>query len=97
MKIPTFKGTHVNTDQLIAADIHIGATTAVNGLAAAASATTNPDLKRLFKEALQETFSEQEAIATYVMDKGWKKPHDSPDDQLKLAAQYVDSTIALKL
>lgn len=97
MKIPTPKGTTLDTDQAIAADMLAGTTTATVSLAGAVAAANNPDLRRLFKEALNETIVEHEALATFITDKGWKKPFDSPDDQLRLANERVDSTVALRL
>lgn len=81
------------TDKIIGLDIAAMAAAASQGLLAAANAATDPDLRRLYRDFLQETMSGVEAMQTYIVDKEWAKPNSSPEEQLQFALQDADKMV----
>lgn len=84
------------TDKVIAFEMFWGAAASVQSLSGAAITATHPDLRRIFKEYLQENLIEHETLATYVQDQQWMNPFDTPENQLQLALADADEVIPVR-
>ncbi len=82
-------------DRILAMDLLAGSIGAANALCAASAAADNPDLKRLYKEFLQDTLMGADTLETYTVDHGWIKPFASPDEQLQIALEHSDEVVAV--
>lgn len=82
------------SDRTIALDMLAGAKAASNFLCTAALAANNPDLKRLYKDFLQESIAGADALDTYIADQEWMNPFDSPEEQLRAALRDADELIS---
>ena len=76
-------------------------TIALNGIAAAASSctaylaaalqATTPEAHRLFIEYLNQSLVAHEGLTGLAIKRGWIKPYNSPEDQLKMSYQNAES------
>lgn len=82
------------SDRVIALGMLARSAAAAQALCNAATAASSPDLKRLYKEYLQETYAGLEALETYILDKRWLNPFASPEDQLRAALEHADEFVA---
>lgn len=82
-------------DRIIALDMLASSIGAANALCAASTVAGNPDLKRLYKEFLQEALTGVDTLETYVTDQGWAKPFASPEEQLQLTLEHADEVVAV--
>lgn len=91
----TLTKTKALNDRLIAMDMLAGAITAAKGFTAASVAADNPDLKRLYKDFLQDSLMAVEELETYVQDQKWMDRFADPETQLKMALTRVDKYMRL--
>jgi spore coat protein F len=76
-------------------------TIALNGIGAAASSctaylgaalqATTPEVHRLFSEYLNQSLTAHEGLVGLAIKRGWMKPYNSPEEQLKISYQNADS------
>lgn len=85
------------SDRVIALDLLAGSISASNAVCNASLVAANPDLKRLFKDFLQDTVMGAEALETYAYDQRWIDPFASSDDQLRVALQHADEFVAQRV
>lgn len=90
-----FNKTKFLNDRIIAMDILASSIAAANALCAASTVAGNPDLKRLYKEFLQDALMGVDTLETYTADQGWIKPFASPDEQLQLTLEHADEVVAV--
>ncbi|HZG77332.1 MAG TPA: spore coat protein [Paenibacillus sp.] len=87
-------GMNTMTDQIIATDFLLAAKTALKTYAVAISEATHPEVRGILKKQLDEATLTHEAIAAYMVKKGYYHPFD-PKEQLKVDLKA--SEVALKL
>ena len=78
-------------------------TIALNAIAAAASScsaylaaalqATTPEVHRLFSEYLNQSLVAHEGLTGLAIKRGWMKPYNSPEEQLKMSYQNADSIL----
>ena len=83
------------TDRLIAMQLLTGISASTNVVCSMAISAHNPDLKRLYEDYLKDDQAGVKALEQYVIDQGWLKPYDSPEEQLKLAIENAEALISV--
>lgn len=91
-----FGKTKMLNDKTIALDVLGGAIAAANALCLSTNAADNPDLKRLYKEFLQDALMAVDTIEVYASDQGFIKQFATPDEQLSLALEHADEIVAVQ-
>ena len=70
-------------DVIIANDSLIGAKTAAASYLAASLEAATPEIKNLFFTNVTQITQEHAAMTELALKKGWYKPYQSPDEQLR--------------
>ncbi|KKO53409.1 spore coat protein [Paenibacillus sp. DMB20] len=74
-------GLHHLTDQAIATDFLLSSKSAVQNLAVAITEASNPEIRAVLNDHLEEAIASHERIFRYMMDKGHYRPYNI-DEQL---------------
>jgi spore coat protein CotF len=54
---------------------------------------TTPEVRRLFSEYLSQAVIGQEGLVNLALQRGWLRPYESPESQLKMSYQESESVI----
>lgn len=92
-------GAAAQPDKVIAGDLLSDVKSFNSACAMGINESTNPQVREFFSKCLQDGMKEHERITQVLMQKGWYKPYEQPEQQLKTdmtsAMQAVNATQGL--
>jgi spore coat protein CotF len=78
-------------DQTITLNAIAAAASSCNAYLGATLQATTPEVHRLFSEYLNQSLVAHEGLIGLAIKRGWLKPYNSPEEQLKMSYQNADS------
>lgn len=85
--------TGADLDQTVALNAIAASASSCGAYLAAALQSTTPEVHRLFSEYLNQSLTAHEGLIGLTIQKGWMKPYNSPEEQLKMSYQNADNLL----
>ncbi len=85
--------TGADLDQTIALNAIASAASSCTAYLAATLQATTPEVYRLFSEYLTQSLEAHAGLTGLAVKRGWLKPYNSPEEQLKMSYQNAESII----
>ena len=83
--------TGAELDQTVAVNAIASAASSCTAYLAATLQATTPEVYRLFREYLIQSLEAHAVLTGLAIKKGWLKPYNSPEEQLKMSYQKSES------